>query len=254
MVLLSGHWPPRGLLSGWRSSCMFGWRSSCMVRLSMSSAVRLCRYEDDEALVITTHKTVACRMANYLRGMDVNADSARMCAPAGQWPLQEAAVCSDSGSDSDAQRPSGSFSDVGACLTSDGGASPRETTTSPSAAVRGFGVAAGTGSIGRSNSSNVAVRRRRRRRRRQQQSSSRRHSGSVASGLYLPVVHCGSVRQAARVVAMREVALDDDAALGEAGLPLCGPKYAMRWGQFQRIERAHGLAAVLGLPETHRVQ
>ena len=145
------------------------------------------------------------------------------CAAAGQWPLQEAAAGSDSGSDSDAQRPSGSFSDVGACLTSDGGVSPRETTTPPSAAARGFGVAAGTGSSSchmPSNSSSVAARRRRRRRRRQQQSSSRRHSGSTASGLYLPVVHCGSVRQAARVVAMREVALDDDAALGEA-IALC---------------------------------
>jgi hypothetical protein len=141
------------------------------------------------------------------------------CAAAGQWPLQEAAVGSDSGSDSDAQHASGSFSDVGACLTSDGGASPREANTFPIAAARGFGVAAGTGSSGRnmpSNSSSAAAGRRQQRRRRHQQSSSRRHSGSTASGLYLPVVHCGSVRQAARVVAMRELALTDDAALGEA--------------------------------------
>ena len=80
----------------------------------MSLAVWLCRYEADEALSITADKTVACRMANCLRGREVNGDSARMCAPAGQWPLQEAADGSDSGSDSDAQRASGSFSDFGA--------------------------------------------------------------------------------------------------------------------------------------------
>ena len=52
---------------------------------------------------------------------------------------------------------------------------------------------------------------------------------------------------------MREVALDDDAALGEAELQLCGSKDAVRWGQFQRVERARGLAAALILPQTHRL-
>jgi hypothetical protein len=154
-----------------------------------------------EAAATSTMRPCSCSLQNFL---------------AGKWPQQEANDGTDSGSDSDARRASGSYSDAVACLTSDGGASPRGAFTSPSAAAEGFGMVAGSGGDGGitpGNGSSLAARRRRRHQRRR--SASRRHSGSTASGLYFPVVHCGSVRQAARVVAMREVALADDAALGE---------------------------------------
>lgn len=128
--------------------------------------------------------------------------------PAGQWPPNEAQDGSDSGSDSDARRASGSHSDAAACLTSDGGTSPRGATPSGASAMTAAGTAGASGGApGDSGGSGARQRQCRR-------PASRRRSSNAAGGLYFPVVHCGSVRQAARVVAMREVALVDDPVLG----------------------------------------
>lgn len=191
MVLLSGHWPPRGLLSGMSVP------SKCLVAGILPGG----RARHPSVHRFRCHRSSAC-------GRHGTSDCG---TAAGQWPPNEARDGSGSGSDSDARRGSGSHWDAVGGLTSDGGASPRTPISfdpatpggSPLLEPHGGTVAGGSSASG---SGSVTQRRRRVR------SGSRRRSG--AGGMYFPVVHCGSVRQAARVVAMREVDLKDDPALG----------------------------------------